>query len=234
MSINKTSFPESFIDNIKYIKKIKKEIITKYNFKEKDFRITYFNKLIFINTNLYITTLYTDPLAYNKKEIDCVLQKINSPINCKERKQVCKQMDNFLKISFIITMFLSIEQFFRVIDNEIMKNKDTGKSISCIVSKIKENFSIYSKYEESFEILKTIRNASHNNFMHNKDLVELLFREKYYNFEKGKLINYNNTWGILWKLFFNIQEDNINYITDIIKLINNYDKSIEDPLFKSL
>ena len=207
MSINKTSFPESFIDNIKYIKKIKKEIITKYNFKEKDFRITYFNKLIIINTNLYIATLYTDPLAYNKKEIDCVLQKINSPINCKERKQVCKQMDNFLKISFITTMFLSIEQFFRVILGEIMKNKNTGKNISYIISEIKKNFSI--------------------------DSVKLLFRKKVYNFEKDKLINYNDAWGIsLLELFFNIQEDNIYYITDIIKSIKNDCKFIKDPLFK--
>lgn len=207
MSINKTSFPESFIDNIKYIKKIKKEIITKYNFKEKDFRITYFNKLIIINTNLYIATLYTDPLAYNKKEIDYVLQKIDRPINCKERKQVCKQMDNFLKISFITTMFLSIEQFFRVILGEIMKNKNTGKNISYIISEIKKNFSI--------------------------DSVKLLFRKKVYNFEKDKLINYNDAWGIsLLELFFNIQEDNIYYITDIIKSIKNDCKFIKDPLFK--
>ena len=217
-----------FDNNLKYIENKKDYIINTHKYKDADFRIAYFRKLIGINSNLNIIFSKIDGLLPD-----------NTPMTEREKES----LDNFLKIAFVITDFITLEVFLRIIYKNIKEdNMDSIEKMWNGTKGIKEEFSIKSEYEESFCMLKEIRNASHNNFIYNKKSKTLTFRKEKYPFIKGKLLNKEDKeltkWakGLDFPLLSEIQEDNILFVVDIIDTISKdsrFNKFIEDPLVEA-
>ncbi|MGK7650006.1 hypothetical protein ACSQ7D_08375 [Capnocytophaga sp. G1920] len=141
----------------------------------------------------------------------------NSPSQEENVKNHQGDFLNSLFNSFYFLFFVQVENYLRLIANDINKEKF---SIMKTFKNLAKEYYLSKEDENLFSIFSELRNLSHNGGFYNKENKSIEFKGRIFNFKKGK--------GTI--LPFSVIENNIfiaEHIIDLIEKINQKTEKID-------
>ena len=196
-----------------------------------DIRVTVFSKIKIVYINLYVIFFC---IKQSEDSSNPFWSYENQYFDNMNPKGLLNDVDMFLKISFTLSVFSCIEQFVTEL-YKYHKKEDklpvTEKRITEKLKQLTQHFDIKEnslKNYESFEAFRKVRNALHTNFISDEDF-NYESNEIKIKFRKGQFIKYLTKETLL-----HLQQENIDFLKDIIERFGDFDKYIEEPAYQAI